>query len=110
MRINYEQRQYLHLTAVFTCNFVNHLFAQGKEIADEQNIPFEYFLPLITETTEKIYTMSPRLAQTGPAVRNDTDILKLHENLITNNLQKEIYTIMNASIQKMYGLDKEEPS
>lgn len=104
MLINYEQRKYLHLTAVFSCNFVNHLFAIAEEISIRQNIPFEYFHPLIEETIEKIYSMAPKLAQTGPAIRNDIRVLQLHENLINDDLQKEIYKAMNKSIQKMYGL------
>lgn len=104
MLTNYQQRKYIHLTAVFSCNFVNHLFAIAKEISDQQNIPFEYFYPLIKETTEKIHSIEPKLAQTGPAVRNDIRVLELHKNLITNNLHKEIYETINKSIQKMYGL------
>lgn len=105
MITNYEQRKYIHLTAVFSCNFVNHLFARAKEIADSQGIPFHFFHPLIKETLEKIYVLDPKLAQTGPAFRNDKRVLQLHESLITNDLQKEIYKVMNASIQEMYGLE-----
>jgi hypothetical protein len=56
MFANDEKRKYIHLTAVFACNFVNHLFARAKEISDSQDIPFEYFLPLIDETTENSRT------------------------------------------------------
>ena len=66
---DYEKRKYIHLTAVFACNFVNHLFARAKEISDDQNIPFDYFLPLIDETVQKIHQIDPKSAQTGPAVR-----------------------------------------
>lgn len=96
-----EKRKYIHLTAVFACNFVNHLFARAKEISDAQNIPFDYFLPLIDETVAKIHKMDPKLAQTGPAVRGDRHILELHEHLISGEFEK-IYKTMNESIQKMY--------
>ncbi|SDE51167.1 Rossmann-like and DUF2520 domain-containing protein [Riemerella columbipharyngis] len=98
------QRQYIHITAVFVCNFVNHLFAKGKEIADREDIPFEYFLPLIEETVEKIKEVTPKQAQTGPAVRNDKNILVRQENLIQDEMALAIYKIMNQSIQKMYEL------
>ena len=101
---NYEKRKYIHLTAVFACNFVNHLFAQAKEISDSQEIPFQYFLPLIEETTAKIATIDPKLAQTGPAVRNDERILKLHEDLLSDPEKLKIYKTMNESIKKMYEL------
>ena len=100
----YEKRKYIHLTAVFACNFVNHLFARAKEISDSQEIPFDYFLPLIKETTAKIEILEPKLAQTGPAIRNDKRVLKAHEDLITDEEQLKIYKIMNESIKKMYEL------
>ena len=102
MESSYEKRKYIHLTAVFACNFVNHLYARAKEISDSQNIPFEYFLPLIDETTQKIHHLDPKSAQTGPAVRNDERIMKLHEELITLEEHRKIYELMNESIKKMY--------
>ena len=99
-----EKRKYIHLTAVFACNFVNHLFARAKEISDSQDIPFEYFLPLIKETTQKINELEPKLAQTGPAIRNDEKVLKLHEELISDDEHLKIYKTMNESIKKMYEL------
>ena len=101
---DYEKRKYIHLTAVFACNFVNHLYARAKEISDSQEIPFEYFLPLIRETTEKIGVLDPKTAQTGPAVRNDNRVLKLHSQLLQNEEQHKIYQVMNESIKKMYEL------
>lgn len=100
---DYEKRKYIHLTAVFACNFVNHLYARAKEISDSQNIPFQYFLPLIDETTQKVQKIEPKLAQTGPAVRNDERVLELHEKLIHDDELLKIYKTMNESIRKMYG-------
>ena len=103
MESTYEKRKYIHLTAVFACNFVNHLFSRAKEISDSQEIPFDYFLPLIDETVQKIHEIEPKSAQTGPAVRNDKRILELHELLLKDE-SLEIYKTMNHSIQKMYEL------
>jgi predicted short-subunit dehydrogenase-like oxidoreductase (DUF2520 family) len=100
-----EKRKYIHLTAVFACNFVNHLFARAKEISDSQNIPFDYFFPLIKETVSKIEKLEPKKAQTGPAIRNDQKVLKLHEALISDEEQLKIYKTMNESIKKMYLLE-----
>ena len=102
MLANDEKRKYIHLTAVFACNFVNHLYARAKEISDSQGIPFEYFLPLIDETTQKIHELEPKLAQTGPAIRNDEKVLKLHESLLTDEEKLKIYKTLNESIKKMY--------
>ena len=103
MDSSYEKRKYIHLTAVFACNFVNHLFARAKEISDSQNIPFDYFIPLIDETVEKIHSMNPQDVQTGPAIRNDLRILEMHQKLIDGE-HLNIYTTMNESIKKMYEL------
>ena len=105
MLANDEKRKYIHLTAVFACNFVNHLYARAKEISDSQNIPFDYFLPLIDETTQKIHELEPKLAQTGPAIRNDEKVLKLHESLLTDEEKLKIYKTLNESIKKMYHFE-----
>ena len=104
MASDFEKRKYIHITAVFACNFVNHLFARAKEISDAQNIPFHYFIPLIQETTAKIKELDPKLAQTGPAIRGDERVLKVHEDLLTDEEHLKIYRTMNGSIKKMYEL------
>ena len=83
---------------------MNHLFARAKEISDSQNIPFDYFLPLIDETVQKIHEIEPKSAQTGPAVRNDQRVLQLHEALIKDEEHLKIYKTINESIKKMYEL------
>ncbi len=103
MESTHEKRKYIHLTAVFACNFVNHLFARAKEISDSQEIPFDYFLPLIDETIQKIHEIDPKSAQTGPAVRNDQRVLQLHEQLLKEE-SLTIYRTINNSIKKMYEL------
>ena len=103
MESSHEKRKYIHLTAVFACNFVNHLFSRAKEISDAQEIPFDYFLPLIDETVQKIHEIEPKSAQTGPAVRNDKRVLELHEQLLQDE-SLEIYKTLNQSIKKMYQL------
>ena len=104
MKMDYERRKHIHLTGVFACNFVNHLYTIAKEIADSQNIPFDYFLPLIDETAQKIHELDPKSAQTGPAVRDDQKVLQLHEKLIENEQYLKIYKVMTESIKKMYHL------
>lgn len=103
MESTHEKRKYIHLTAVFACNFVNHLFVRAKEISDSQEIPFDYFLPLIDETIQKIHEIDPKSAQTGPAVRNDQRVLQLHEQLLKDE-SLTIYRTINNSIKKMYEL------
>lgn len=96
--INSQQRKALHVAAVFSCNFVNHLYEIGNKICDENKVPFEILQPLIVETANKIKTLSPTAAQTGPAKRNDTQTINTHLNFLQDETQKEIYKILTKSI------------
>ena len=53
------QRRYLHLAAVFACNFANHMYALSSHILEKQGIPFEVMLPLIDETAGKVHELLP---------------------------------------------------
>lgn len=97
--INSEQRKALHVSAVFVNNFVNHLYQMGNEICIENNVPFEILKPLIQETANKIMTLSPNEAQTGPAIRNDKQTIAKHLDFLQDENQKNIYQILTQSIQ-----------
>ena len=97
--INSEQRKALHVAAVFVNNFTNHLYQIGQEICEENKVPFEILKPLIQETADKINTLSPTDAQTGPAKRNDSTTIEAHLEYLTNENQKNIYKILTQSIQ-----------
>ena len=95
------RRRRLHLASVFACNFVNHCYAlAAKELAAAE-IDFEYLLPLIDETARKVHELSPREAQTGPAIRYDTNVLSQQMSLIDNSLERDIYNLMSQSIHKI---------
>ena len=96
--INSQQRKGLHVAAVFVNNFTNYLYQIGNDICHKNNIPFEILQPLIQETANKILTLSPNNAQTGPAKRNDTQTINDHLNFLTDENQKEIYKLLTKSI------------
>lgn len=100
--INSNQRKSLHVAAVFVNNFVNHLYHIGHEICGQNKVPFEILLPLILETANKITTLPPFEAQTGPAKRNDTKTIEKHIAMLPKN-QQEIYTLLTKSIYNTYG-------
>jgi predicted short-subunit dehydrogenase-like oxidoreductase (DUF2520 family) len=97
--INSEQRKALHVAAVFVNNFVNHLYQMGNEICDANAIPFEILKPLIQETANKIVTLSPKNAQTGPAKRNDLKTIAAHEEFLKDENQAAIYKLLTQSLQ-----------
>lgn len=101
-----EQRRYLHLAAVFACNFTNHCYALAAEILEQHGIPFDAMLPLIDETAAKVHELHPRDAQTGPAIRYDERIINAQQQLLADspNLQA-LYTALSQSIhEKVKGV------
>ena len=97
--INSEERAKVYLAAVFINNFPNHLFVIAEALCKEAGIPFKLFLPLAKETFENITKQSPVLSQTGPASRNDKQILNKHLALLKlHPLYMDIYKILTKSI------------
>ena len=101
-RLSTEARRNLHLSAVFACNFVNQCYAIADELLQEAGVPFEVLLPLIDETARKVHVLSPREAQTGPAVRWDENVMRKHLNLLEGHpLYADIYRLMSKAIHAL---------
>ncbi|MFT3796062.1 Rossmann-like and DUF2520 domain-containing protein [Flavobacterium sp.] len=96
--IDSNQRKALHVSAVFANNFTNHLYKIAGDICAENQIPFDILKPLIQETAQKILTLSPAEAQTGPARRHDATTIQRHLDFLTDN-PKKIYQLLTQSIQ-----------
>lgn len=96
-----NQRKALHLSAVFACNFVNHLYALGNRVLQDRGLDFEMLRPLILETAEKVQIDMPQNVQTGPAVRNDEQTILRHLDLLNGMPElQEIYETLTKSIKK----------
>lgn len=95
-----EKRRYLHLSAVFACNFVNRMYALAGGILEKEGIPFEVLLPLIDETAAKVHAMQPVQAQTGPAVRYDENVINNHLAMLNDPDMQEIYRLVSRNIHK----------
>ena len=102
-KVNSEQRNALHLAAVFVNNFTNQLYRIAHEITEAHGVEFDILKPLIKETAHKINELSPFIAQTGPAKRNDQKTLKKHLDLLENEQHKEIYKLLTKAIQQTHG-------
>ena len=92
-----EKRRYLHLAAVFCCNFVNRLYGITADLLEEHNIPFSAMLPLIKETAEKVENLTPHQAQTGPAVRWDEEVMA-NQMALLDDEQRQLYQLLSKSI------------
>lgn len=99
--LNSEDRKYIHLTGVFACNFTNHMYALSEMFLKKINLPFDIALPLIDETASKVHNLSPKEAQTGPAIRFDENIINKHLSLIEDEDIKQIYRIISENIHKI---------
>lgn len=94
-----ERRRYLHLAAVFACNFTNHCYDLAAQVLQSQGLAFDLLLPLIAETAEKVETLHPHDAQTGPAVRYDQNVIEAQHELLTDlPLAQAVYDLMSHSI------------
>lgn len=102
-QINSEERKTLHLAAVFTNNFVNHLYAIGADILHDQKLNFDLLKPLIAETAAKVGELHPVDAQTGPAKRYDKSIIDAQLNMLENRPEyRKIYSFVTESIFQLH--------
>lgn len=101
--INSEQRLRLHISAVFACNFTNCMYNIAAELVEDAALPFEILKPLIVETANKIETLHPFDAQTGPAVRYDNNVIDKHLKLLNSNEKlQRIYTELSQLIYETH--------
>ena len=98
VRMTSEKRKYLHLAAVFACNFSNHMYVLAAQILKKQGIDWSILQPLIVETANKLYSMSPELAQTGPAIRFDQNIIERHLSMLRDTNTRNLYAMLSESI------------
>ncbi len=107
-QLSSEERQYLHLSAVFASNFVNHCYELSSEILAKHGLPFDVMFPLIDETARKVHMLAPSKAQTGPAVRYDENIIRKQSMMLKDDpILKDIYDRMSLSIHRTALLNKD---
>ncbi len=100
--INDEDRQILHLSAVFINNFTNAMIHCSQQILNKGNLSPDLLMPLLYETVEKLTTLSSADAQTGPAIRGDQTTIDNHMKTLANypEIYSQMYRLMTDYIQK----------
>ncbi|MCQ2342056.1 MAG: DUF2520 domain-containing protein [Paludibacteraceae bacterium] len=95
-----HDRERLHVAGVFCNNFTNLMYRLAAEQLKGTHIPFTALLPLIDETANKVHTLSPEDAQTGPARRKDEQVMAHHLSLLASDEMRELYKTLSALIGK----------
>ena len=93
------QRKRLHLASVFACNFSNHLVGIADSILKEGGMNYTILLPLLRRTIQKLESLSPAEAQTGPAAREEYPILEAHLRMLESTPERqELYRLLSSDI------------
>ncbi len=100
--INSDQRRYIHLAAIFACNFSNLMYQISEDVLKSKDIDPSILHNLINETAGKVQFMPAKEAQTGPAVRRDTKTIDVHRDILKEYPQSflEIYQLLTKEIQQ----------
>ena len=99
---NQKDRERLHIAGVFANNFSNLMYRVAADLLHDTQIPFQALLPLIDSTAQKIHTLSPQQAQTGPASRLDMNVINHHKEVLKKINNKA--DIPSDKIQQLYQL------
>lgn len=99
--VNSKNRLQIHLAAVFACNFTNAMYVSAYEII-EKNLnkkDTELLHPIMLHSFQKLQKVHPKKAQTGPAMRNDTYVMKKHLTLLKSDKQlTQVYKTLSDLI------------
>lgn len=103
--LNSDDRNKVHLAAVFVNNFTNANLIAAKEVLDHYGIQkFEYLIPILMQTAQKVLTNNPKDCQTGPALRGDQDVIYHHLDLLKDlRDEKELYSLLNKYIIQKFN-------
>jgi predicted short-subunit dehydrogenase-like oxidoreductase (DUF2520 family) len=107
-QLDSDDRKFLHLSAVFACNFANHCYALAARLLEQHGLPFSVLLPLIDETARKVHELHPLDAQTGPAVRYDENVIDMQRRLLAGHPTiQEVYDVLSRSIHELTKEDND---
>ncbi len=100
--VSSDTRQWIHLLGVISNNFINHLLVEAEQLAADHGLSFASLHPLVLETIQKAFEISPALAQTGPAARGDQTTIAKHQQLLTEQAPHllPLYNLFTEAILK----------
>lgn len=100
-----EKRQKGHLTAVFAVNFTNHALAVAQELAEQAELPWDWFVPMIEAMSQGAIDGKAYERQTGPGLRREQAIIRSQiEALKSHPNWQKFYQAATASIQNLHDI------
>jgi predicted short-subunit dehydrogenase-like oxidoreductase (DUF2520 family) len=100
-KISSSQRKFIHLSAIFAGNFTNFMYSIAEEILASNNLPMSLMEPIITKTKSNVKQKNIFRLQTGPAIREDMEMIRAHLALLSDTPEfSEIYRLLSESIIK----------
>ncbi|MCX6251076.1 MAG: DUF2520 domain-containing protein [Bacteroidetes bacterium] len=100
-RVNELQRRIIHLAAIFTGNFSNFMYTIAADLLKENKLPFDIMKPILKKTIENAFQGNPFKYQTGPAIRENYQVMSRHLELLAKHPDyKDIYDLVSRSIIK----------
>lgn len=99
--VDSRTREAVHVAAVFACNFANLMWMEADRLLAPEGMSVRDMLPLLQATLDKLKTMSPQQAMTGPARRGDLNIVNKHLISLPSHL-KPIYALLTDKILSEY--------
>lgn len=102
--LNSKDRSQLHLSAVFANNFVNACFIGSNTVIEgNEKLRFEYLLPIIQQTVDKLKLSHPMALQTGPAKRGDEVTMLNHLKQLDNFKEEaDVYIAISKYIKQKF--------
>ena len=100
-KVDSKKRLQLHLAAVFACNFTNAMYVTAYQLIETHLSKKDTVLlfPLMQQSFDKLKTTHPITAQTGPAKRNDKQVMKKHLELLMPNKELiKVYELLSNLI------------
>ena len=100
------QRSKIHVSAVISCNFSNHMLSIAEHLMRKNNLDFNLLKPLIEHTFKKALIKSPKKVQTGPAIRKDYKTIQKHIDFLSD--EKNISELYKKISNNIMSLSKNE--
>ncbi len=104
--LTHEQRELMHLAAVLTSNFPVFLVREAQRLLKQAKLPPNLLMPLWRTTANKVSTIGPEQALTGPARRGDQLSIRRHLDLLAADPDlRRAYALLSTMVLKSYGHD-----